>query len=212
MAYRGAPPSTARALRLTMITERVHHGVLHGAWWPRGRDLATELPALIAGLDAWLNTTAPGEHVSRILMRLSSWDAVPARVHIAGRRVRMAWSSAVDAHGIGITSSAGNQFDLLVIPPTAPARQAGIAAGQAINPTNALNPTAILAHTVPAVLDHAGSGHPWPTPGDDPPPAPPAVLRLLDDGDPDEAELPGATQACQVVPSEPRGGDAASTA
>jgi hypothetical protein len=189
MVFAGAPLPAPPALRLTMVAERGHHGALQGAWWPRGRDLAVELPALVGALDAWLDAPVPGhgEHVTRLLMRLTGWDAVPARVDIAGRWVRMSWSGAVDAHGVGVTSSAGAHLDLMVIPLAAPARLAGTAAGRAIDPANTLNPTAILTRTMPAVLRDPRPGRPWAAPGGDWPEAHGGALRLLDDGDPDGA-------------------------
>lgn len=188
MVFVGAPLPARPALRLTMVTERAHHGALQGAWWPRGRDLAVELPALVAGLDAWLDAPVPGhgEHVTRLLMRLTGWDAVPARVDIAGRRVRMSWSGAVDPHSVSVTSSAGTHLDLMIIPQDAPARLAGTAAGRAIDPTNTLNPTALLARAMPAFVHDAHPEDPWAAPAGAWPHAR-GALRLLDDGDPDDA-------------------------
>jgi len=194
MVFEGAPLPTRPALRLTMVADRTRHGALHGAWWPHGLDLAAELPTLVAGLDAWLGIPGPSrsEHVTRLLMRLSEWDAVPARVDIAGRRVRMAWSGAVDAHGVGVTSSSGDHLDLLIIPPDAPVRLADAAAGQAIDTTNTLAPTAILTSTMPAFLYQSRSRRRMPSsversaPRSNP-------LRLLDDGDPDDTDASDGT-------------------
>ena len=58
----------------------------------------------------------------------------------------------LDAHGVGVTSSTGGHLDLLVIPPNVPVRLAGSAAAQAIDPANALTPTAILTRTMPAFV------------------------------------------------------------
>jgi hypothetical protein len=162
MVFTGVPLPARPALRLTMVTDRNRHGGLQGAWWPHGRDLAAELPPLVTALDAWLGAPGPssGAHVTRLLMRLSGWDAVPARVDIAGRRVRMSWSGAVDAHGMGVTSSTGDHLDLLIIPPHAPTRLAGTAAGHAIDPANTLTPTAILTDTMPAFLLDTGDSGP----------------------------------------------------
>lgn len=197
MVFVGVTLPSSPALRLTMVAERAHHGVLDGSWWPRGRDLAAELPALVAGLDAWLDASAPGrgEHVTRLLMRLSGWDAVPARVDLAGRRVRMSWSGAVDAHGLGVTSSTGDHLNLLIIPPGAPARLAGTAAGLAINPSNTLDQTAILSRAMPGFVPGARPDRPLMVVGAGQAAARSGPLRLVDDGDPDDTAPTGAGRA-----------------
>ena len=186
MVFVGATLPSSPALRLAMVAERAHHGVLHGSWWPRGRDLAAELPALVAGLDAWLDASAPGrgEHVTRLSMRLSGWDAVPARVDLAGLRVRMAWSGGVDAHGLGVTSSTGDHFDLLIIPPRAPAKLAGTAAGLAIDPSNTLDQTAILARAMPGFVPGTPPDRLRVVTGSVQAAARSGPTRLVDDGEP----------------------------
>jgi Family of unknown function (DUF5994) len=188
MVIRWVPPATAGPPRLRMVADRRNHGALHGAWWPRGRDLTVELPAFLAALDAWLDEPAPGhgEHVSRVSMRLTVWDAVPARVDIVGRRVRLSWSGAIDAHTVGVTCSGGGHLDLLVIPPQAPEALAGAATALAVDAANTLGGAAILARTMPAVLRDLRPGRPWAATGGGWAAAHDGALRLLDDGDPED--------------------------
>ena len=57
--------------------------LLDGAWWPRSRDLAAELPALLDVV--W---TASRE-ITRVSYNLAFWDKAPRRLTIEGRSVRL---------------------------------------------------------------------------------------------------------------------------
>jgi uncharacterized protein DUF5994 len=101
-------------------------GFVDGGWWPRSRNLAAELPALLAVLGARMGS------VERVGYQLSDWDPASGRtavvdgalVHLDGYRMRSV--STVDL------SSAKGRLTLLVVPPgTAadPAHRALVAAG-----------------------------------------------------------------------------------
>src|SRR2546422_116350 len=54
-AANGAPAAIAAALpsaRVSFDPARSRHGAVDGGWWPRSRNALTELPGLIAALDA----------------------------------------------------------------------------------------------------------------------------------------------------------------
>ncbi|NEE02385.1 hypothetical protein G1H10_19610 [Phytoactinopolyspora halotolerans] len=86
---------------------------LDGAWWPRSRDLAAELPELIATL------SQRGFTVARVAYHRDSWDSVSGKLPIAGRVVRLGWFRTIDAHLLSLTElRSADRLDLLVIPPT----------------------------------------------------------------------------------------------
>jgi hypothetical protein len=95
------------------------HGALDGAWWPYTNDLVAELPALIAGVDAWLAARDPGrrELVSRVAVGWHAWNQIPDRTEIGGRRVQVGWFSNIDVHTVSVSCPNGSHYDLLVVPP-----------------------------------------------------------------------------------------------
>lgn len=138
-------------LRLRMDRTRTQHGVLDGAWWPYSTDLTAELPALLTGLDAWLDSPHPGhgQHISRVAVSLTVWDSVPTRITFAGRRVVVAWFGSIDAHIISASCPNSDRVDLLVIPPGTPHDSALAAMARAADGRNTLRGTEILAELTP---------------------------------------------------------------
>jgi hypothetical protein len=115
---------------------------LDGAWWPRSRELATELPPLITVL------RHQGIRISRVAYHRENWEPAPRRLAADGRIVRLGWYPGLDPHLVRMTSGGGGRarLDLLVIPPDlddAAGRQAMAAASQAGNHAVA---TAVLAN------------------------------------------------------------------
>lgn len=105
------PPSAAR-ISLKAFTE--HPGMVNGAWWPRSRDLAVELPALVAALD-----TAWGR-ISRVTVNVHMWPQIPRKVPTGSHVVRVGWFDAEqDPHDVCLLSysRAPYRWDLLVVPP-----------------------------------------------------------------------------------------------
>lgn len=200
-----SPGPGGRPLRLDMAAGG-DDAALDGAWWPYSRDLAAELPPLIAGLDGWLDATAPvhGPHVGRISINSALWDAVPAHVDRTGRRVRLSWYGAVDAHTLSATCSDGSHLDLLVVPPQAEVDQARAAATAATDPNNTRCSATILAGLMPDPLhgDGAerradrGDQEAWDR-------VPGGPVHLLDDGDPEEVG-PDLATAPRVARPGPR--------
>ncbi|MGW7443250.1 DUF5994 family protein [Kitasatospora sp. NPDC054795] len=104
-----AKPGTV-ALRLE--TTRSREGVLDGAWWPRSRDIGTELPDLVRALTGHL-----GPIVS-VGLDAGAWDDVPASMMVDGRSVH------IDRYPVGddtviVTRGDRDHFSLLVVPPHA---------------------------------------------------------------------------------------------
>src|SRR3954468_1119954 len=83
-----------------------------GAWFPRGRDLAVELPELIAELDR------RGVRVERFTYALDAWGPVPRKIVVMGRTVRPGGSRSMDAGFVCLPGGGGpRRADLLVVPP-----------------------------------------------------------------------------------------------
>ena len=114
---------------------------MDGGWWPRSRDPDTELPDLIASLDASLGP------VTRVALNLDAWDTAPRRVAVDGRRVRVGWFRHMDAHTIGVTRAGQDRMTLLVVPPQATTAAAEIAMAMAADAADSAGPADILAAT-----------------------------------------------------------------
>ncbi|GAA4201560.1 DUF5994 family protein [Actinocatenispora rupis] len=99
-------------------------GAPAGIWWPYTTNLTAELPALVAGLTAWLNDTGHELKVRRITVNLSAWTHVPTRTEIAGQPVRITWSGTLDPHITRIACAPDERtfllITLLVLPPDTP--------------------------------------------------------------------------------------------
>ena len=83
-----------------------------GAWFPRSRDLAVELPELIAELER------RGIRVERFTYPLTAWPAVPRKLVVSGRVIRTGGFRSMDAQVVCLTWDGGTRrADLLVVPP-----------------------------------------------------------------------------------------------
>ena len=83
-----------------------------GGWFPRGRDLAVELPELIAELDR------RGLRVERFTYALDAWAPVGRKIVVQGRVVRTGGFRSMDRGVVCLTWDGGTRrADLLVVPP-----------------------------------------------------------------------------------------------
>ena len=83
-----------------------------GAWWPRSRDLAAEVPELIAELER------RGVRVERFTYALGPWQAAPRKLVVNGRVVRTGGFRSMDPQVVCLTWHGGQRrADLLVVPP-----------------------------------------------------------------------------------------------
>ncbi|MCE6996174.1 DUF5994 family protein [Saccharothrix sp. S26] len=85
-------------------------GHVDGAWWPRSRDLVTELPALLAGLAVRLG------HVMRVSYNLPEWSTAPRRAPADGGQVRLDGFNSRPAHTVDLVAADGHRLTLLVVP------------------------------------------------------------------------------------------------
>ncbi|WP_157535784.1 DUF5994 family protein [Kitasatospora mediocidica] len=117
-------------------------GMVDGAWWPRSRDLTSELPSLIAVLDeCWARIT-------RVTVNVRMWPHIPAEVPTGSHILRVGWFDAEqDPADLCLLSYHTGRWDLLVIPPECePARAAKLMAAAA-DVHNTQSATALLADT-----------------------------------------------------------------
>ncbi|MFF8811023.1 DUF5994 family protein [Streptomyces pactum] len=153
-------PGTA-LLRLSTTESR--EGVLDGAWWPRSRDIATELPALVRALTERLGP------VVRVGLDASAWESLPTRLVIDDRVVHLD-SFPVRDDTVLITRGDRDHFSLLVIPPHATPEAAHAAMTQAVRPGNESQARQILIDTgtgehapvAGPLVDGATDGGPYP--------------------------------------------------
>src|SRR3954467_14322759 len=83
-----------------------------GAWFPRTRDLAVEVPELIAELDR------RGVRVERFTYALDAWSPVARKIVVGDRIVRTGGFRSRAPGGVGRTGDGGTRrADLLVVPP-----------------------------------------------------------------------------------------------
>lgn len=115
--------------RICLKPPTEHPGMVNGAWWPRSRDLAAELPALVAALDpAW-------GRINRVTVNVHMWPEIPRKVPTGSHVVRVGWFDAEqDPHDLCLLSYsyAPYRWDLVVVPPeTDPERAAHLMASAA---------------------------------------------------------------------------------
>lgn len=86
-------------------------GRLDGAWWPRSRDLAHELPSLVRAMEDM-------GVITRATVNPTLWQSVPRRVPVSGRLVKVGWfTDEQDLHEIMLLSHRAGRWELLVVPP-----------------------------------------------------------------------------------------------
>ena len=104
-------PTTRLALR-PVNCPPPGHVELDGAWWPRSRDLAQELPPLADVLDPLWG------RITRIAVNPRYWPILPRRIFVNDHVVKVGWfTSELDPHKILLLSGTAGPWALLVIPP-----------------------------------------------------------------------------------------------
>ncbi|MFD7615058.1 DUF5994 family protein [Streptomyces sp. NPDC059828] len=137
--HRAVKPGTAL---LRLQTTHSREGVLDGAWWPRSRDVATELPALIQALTTHLGP------ITRVGLDTAAWEEVPTRVVVDDRVVHL------DAFPVGddtvlVTRGDHDHFALMVVPPDTTPDAARDAMARAVRFDNVTQAAEILVATLP---------------------------------------------------------------
>ncbi|MCD7443591.1 hypothetical protein K4B79_35945 [Streptomyces lincolnensis] len=105
-------PVAAPAARLALKADGTSRGLLDGAWWPRSRDLLSELPSLTDALDPLWG------RITRVAVNPTHWPIIPRKVPVHGRVVKVGWfTTEIDPHKLLLLSYGTGRWDLLVIPP-----------------------------------------------------------------------------------------------
>jgi len=123
-AAAGAPSAILTGLspaRVIFDSALARYGAVDGGWWPRSRSAGTELPALIAALDA-----RPGVRVQRLAVHRDEWDEIPHQLTAdGGHVVRVDRFTTVPRHTVNVTAAGGRApIALLVVSPDTPAEAA----------------------------------------------------------------------------------------
>jgi hypothetical protein len=108
---RGKPVEEPREpLRLRLKPKAPTTGWVDGGWWPRSRDLAAELPGLVAVLAVRLG------RIERVSYHLADWGPTVRKISCAGGVVRLVGYRAQHADTVDVLA-AGQRVTLLVVPP-----------------------------------------------------------------------------------------------
>lgn len=132
--HRAIKPGTAL---LRLETTRSREGLLDGAWWPRTRDIETELPALIRVLTGHLGP------ITRVGVDASAWNGLPPRLVIDDQVVHLD-SDPVGDGTVLITRAHNDHFALLVVPPDTTTDTARDAMARAVRADNITQAAQIL--------------------------------------------------------------------
>ncbi len=125
--------------RLSLAPGWAKQGGISGGWWPRGREAATELPGLIADLNARAG------RVSRVALQVSAFTSIPHQLTVDGRNVHVAWFRYMNIHTVILTMASRADLVLLVVPPEADAAAAAEALQLAASGWRVGPPEGILA-------------------------------------------------------------------
>ncbi len=135
--HQAVRPGTA-VVRLETTHER--QGVLDGAWWPRSRDIAAELPGLISALTEYLGP------ITRVGLDARAWEGLPTRMTIDDRVVHIDSFAAGD-DTVLITRGEQDLFSLLVVPSHATPDAARAAMAEAVRAGSVMRAERILLDT-----------------------------------------------------------------
>ncbi|MEU8632816.1 DUF5994 family protein [Amycolatopsis sp. NPDC048633] len=86
-------------------------GHVDGAWWPHARDLAAELPALLAELGTRLG------RIDRVTYQLGEWQAPDRRLTVGEHVVRLEGFRSQRADSVTVVAWDRSLLTLLVVPP-----------------------------------------------------------------------------------------------
>ncbi|MFK8844174.1 DUF5994 family protein [Streptomyces sp. Ac-502] len=133
-------PSGHPPVRLSLKPAGPQTGLLDGAWWPRSRDLARELPALTERLEPLWG------RITRITVNPTHWPAVPRAIPANGRVIKVGWfTEEQDPHQLLLLSYRVGRWDLLIVPPETGAAAAARLMDAASDPHTARTGSDLMA-------------------------------------------------------------------
>ncbi|MEU3253165.1 DUF5994 family protein [Streptomyces sp. NPDC006997] len=129
--------------------------LLDGAWWPRSRDLAAELPSLTAVLDPLWG------RITRVTVNPAQWPVVPRKVPVAAHVVKVGWFRfEQDEHELLLLSYHAGRWNLLVVPPQTPPAAAAWLMAAVSDPRRTATASSLVADaarlTATTEVDRAG--------------------------------------------------------
>ena len=133
-------PVEKHPLRLQLSTS-IGRGALDGAWWPYSRDLAVEAVELVDHFPAGF------DRICHVAYSTPDWDVGRRRLTATKGIVRLGSFPHDDTHRVilvGVSASAGEILQLLVVPFDWDARSARHAMRTAADPTNSKSAATIL--------------------------------------------------------------------
>jgi hypothetical protein len=139
-------------LRLRLRPKAPTTGYVDGAWWPRSRDLAAELSALLAVLSVRL-----GE-IPRVSYNLTEWDTAPGQIAVHGVRVRLSGFWSRPPHTVDVVAGDRSRLTLLLVPPDANPSAAHHAMMRAARRENTDSAEVLLRDIDESIVDMAGAG------------------------------------------------------
>lgn len=132
-------PGPEATPRLRLKPKAPVTGQVDGAWWPRGDDLKTELPDLLAVLSVRLGA------IDRVMYNLGEWALMPRRLMTGGRSVRLDGYQRQPANTVQVQGLGREKIVLLVVPPQTDADAAHEAMMTAAAPDNESTVADLLA-------------------------------------------------------------------
>lgn len=146
------PQGPSRTPRLRLKPKAPRIGYVDGAWWPRGDDLSTELPDLVAALSVRLG------HVARVLYRMSEWRPAPRKLYVGGTAVKLDGYERQPTSTISLLGPGFRRLDLLLVAVHADASDAHATMTRAAHPSDETGVDRLLGiePRVRISLDRAG--------------------------------------------------------
>jgi len=102
-------PTSLDTERLSLKSESAPPGFVDGAWWPASRDLAAEIPGLVAALAVRMGA------VERVSYNIGAWNDVPRKVRVGNDVVRMDGFNTQAAAALNVVGNR-HRLTLLVVP------------------------------------------------------------------------------------------------
>ena len=103
----------APTLRLRLKPKGSQAGYVDGSWWPRSRDLVSEVPELARVLAVRIG------RVTRVAFPYAAWDIPPGQITVDGSMTRLEGFRHQDDYIVHVSGPDRRRISLLVIPPNA---------------------------------------------------------------------------------------------